>query len=52
MNGYSWTRRLLFMATATVALAGTVVLVPAAAFASPVEHAKAISSLSCRYAAH
>ncbi|WP_285440489.1 hypothetical protein [Streptomyces sp. ISL-43] len=40
------------MATASVALAGTVVLVPAAAFASPAEHAKAIPYLSCRHAAH
>ncbi|MET9320494.1 hypothetical protein ABZX75_09945 [Streptomyces sp. NPDC003038] len=49
MNGHFWTRR-LSMATATLALAGTVVLVPATAFASPTVHTKAVPSVACRAA--
>lgn len=47
MNGHFWTRR-LSAATATLALAGVVAVVPAAAFASPTVHTKAIPSVACR----
>lgn len=49
MNGHFWTRH-LSVATATLALVGTVVLAPATAFASPTVHTKAIPSVACRAA--
>lgn len=47
MNGHFWTRY-LSVAAATLALVGTVALVPAAAFASPTVHTKAMPSVACR----